>query len=221
MSYEKGMVVDSTTGKLSTDTTGSPVAVAKMDPAQSYVDVPELLRSFIDESNEEAWEKIKGKIDYIYANLDQALGKLNEEAGFGERVREQVKRGKKLFFKPNLVNPLNIDPITHGEGMGDTACTGWPFIAALMRWFHDKLDITYHEMAIGEAASATSVVAGTLRLEYDSAKAITTEAVIEGRYGDFYGGWGFYFVRKYLAETHDTSHEDNPMNGYEESVSDK
>lgn len=36
--------------------------------------------------------------------------------------------------------------------------------------------------------------------------------------GDFYGGWGFYFARKYLLERHDESHEDNPMNGYNESI---
>ena len=219
MSYEKGMMVDSTIGLLSTDTNGSPVAGAKMDAALSYVGIPELLRNFINESDATAWEKIKGKVDYTYTNLDHTLSSLNEETGFGESIRAQVKAGKKLFFKPNLVNPGVIDPVTHGEGLGNSACTGWPFIAALMRWFHDKLDISYHEMAIGEAASATSLMAGTLRLEYDSARTITTEALIEGRCGDFYGGWGFYFVRKYLSETHDTSHEDNPMNGYEESVS--
>ena len=219
MAYKKGMVVDSTIGELSIDATGSPIAVVRMEPAQSYVDVPELLRSFIDESNTEAWKKIKGKIDYIYTNLDHVLGRLNEETGFGERVKSQVKEGRKLFFKPNLASPVNIDPVTRGEGMGSTVCTQWPFVAALMRWFHDKLDISYHEMAIGEAASLTSSTAGFYSLAYTGGKTVTTEAVIEGRCGDFYGGWGFYFVRKYLSETHDTSHEDNPMNGYEESVS--
>ena len=92
-------------------------------------------------------------------------------------------------------------------------------MAALMRWFHDKVDISYHEMALGEAASATSAVAATFTLQYSEDRPITTEAVMEGRSGDFYGGWGFYFVRKYLADTHDPSHRDNPMNGYQESVS--
>ncbi len=219
MALKKGMVVDSTIGELSIDTTGSPIGMVRMDPVQSYVDVPELLRSFIDESNMEAWEKLKGNIDYIYANLDHALGRLNEETGLGERVRAQIKEGKKLFFKPNVVNPTAIDPVTHGEGMGNTACTQWSFVAALMRWFHDKLDISYHEMAVGEAASAISGTAGAYSLHYNGGKKITTEAVIEGKCGDFYGGWGFYFARKYLSETHEASHKDNPMNGYEESVS--
>jgi len=219
MAYEKGMAVDSPIGESNTDTSGSSVAVAKMDPAQSYIDVPELLRSYIDESNAGAWEKITGRIDYIYVNLDQALSRLNQETGFGDQVKQQVKEGKKILFKPNLVNPQVIDPVTHGEGLGTTACTGWPFIAALMRWFHDKLDISYHEMTIGEAASAMSVTANTFSSEYGKGKAVTTEAVIEGKRGDFYGGWGFYFARKYLAEAHDKSHKDNPMNGYEESVS--
>jgi hypothetical protein len=219
MVSKKGIAVDSTLGRMKTDAAGSPVAVAKIDTARSYLDIPELLRAFIDESNTEAWQKIKERIDYTYTSLDHALGALNEEAGLGEKVKQQVKQGKKLFFKPNLVNPQVIDPLTHGEGLGNTACTAWPFIAALMRWFHDKLDISYHEMALGEAASAMSVTANTLSLESKNAVKVTTEAVMEGKCGDLYGGWGFYFVRKYLAETHDASHSDNPMNGYQESVS--
>lgn len=219
MSNKKGMTVESPIGRLSIDTAGSPVAAAKMDPAQAYVDVPELLRRFIDESSTDAWEQIKERIDYIYANLDHALGRLNEETGFKEKVKQQVKEGKKLLFKPNLVNPMAIDRLTHGEGLGNTACTSWPFVAALMRWFHDNLDITYYEMTVGEAASATSVMAGVLSMMSGNAVDITTEAVIEGKCGDLYGGWGFYFVRKYLADAHDPSHTDNPMNGYDESVS--
>ena len=219
MSNKKGMTVDSPIGKLSIDTAGSPVAAAKMDPARAYVDVPELLRQFIDESNTGAWEQIRSRTDYIYASLDHALSRLNEETGFKEKVKQQVKEGKRLLFKPNMVNPTVIDPLTHGEGLGNTACTSWPFVAALMRWFHDELDITYYEMTIGEAASATSIMAGVFSMMSGNAMDITTEAVIEGKCGDLYGGWGFYFVRKYLADAHDPSHTDNPMNGYQESVS--
>ena len=127
--------------------------------------------------------------------------------------------GKGLQKHLYLVAPLCIDPATHGEGMGHTTCTEWPFMAALMRWFHDKMDISYHEMALGEAASATSAVGVLFSLQYNEGKPITTEAVMEGRSGDFYGGWGFYFVRRYLAESHDVSHADDPMKGYQESVS--
>ena len=219
MVYVKGMAVESTIGKLNIDSEGSPVAVTRMDPAQAYVGVPELLQKFINESDAEAWEKIKKKIDYIYANLDQALGRLNEEASFSEEIRTRVKAGKKLLFKPNLVNPQSIDPATHGEALANTACTSWPFIAALMRWFHDKLDITYYEMALAEAASVTSIMSGAYTRNNPDGRTITTEAVMEGRSGDFYGGWGFYFVRKYLSEKHQESHKDEPMNGYEESIS--
>ncbi len=48
---------------------------------------------------------------------------------------------------------------------------------------------------------------------------VTTEAVIEGRSGDIYGGWGFFFVRRYLADTHAPGHTDDPMSGYQESIS--
>lgn len=221
MATKEAMTVDSSVGRAKLDAAGSAVAAVKMDAAQTYIGVPDLLKSVIDESSTEAWQKIKGKIDYIYANLDQALGRLDKETGFGQKVKSQVKAGKKLLFKPNLVNPSNIDPTTHGEGLGNTACTEWPFIAALMRWFHDKLDIAYHEMALGEAASVTSGTAGYYSMAFNGGRRITTEAVMEGKSGDFYGGWGFYFARKYLAETHPTTHKDNPMNGYEESVSGK
>ena len=219
MTDKTAIVVDSTIGKLSVDAVGSPVAGVRMDPSRAYADVPELLKSFIDESDTSAWEEIKKRIDYIYSSLDHALSRLNEETAFGEQVKSRIQEGKKLLFKPNMVNPRVIDPATHGEGLGNCACTPWPFIAALMRWFHDKLDITYHEMAVGEAASATSIMAGAFGLLNTGGGPITTEAVIEGKSGDFYGGWGFYFVRKYLSETHQTSHQDDPMNGYEESVS--
>ena len=205
--------------KRSIDNSGSPVAVTRMDPNKAYVGVPELLMSFINESNTAAWSEIKEKIDYMYSSLDCGLNRLNEEINFEKQIKSHIQEGKKLLFKPNLVNPRVIDPETHGEGMGNSACTQWPFVAALMRWFHDKLEITYHEMAVGEAASATSITAAAFSLLNADKGPITTEAVIEGKSGDFYGGWGFYFVRKYLSETHPMPHRDDPMNGYQESVS--
>jgi len=206
---------------LRVDTAGSCIAVVKMEPAQAYTDVPQLLKSVIDGSDIDSWNRIKKKIDYIYNTLDYAFAALERETGFTERISLELKKGKKLLFKPNLVNPTNIDPTTHGEGLGNSACTEWPFTAALMRWFHDKLDVPFNQMALGEAASVTSMVASYFNLAMNLRRTITTEAVIEGRSGDFYGGWGFYFVRKYLVEAHDSSHEDNPMNGFEESVSGK
>ena len=211
--------LDSSVGRVTLDRSGSPVAGVRMDVSQAYAGVPDLLRTVINEARPESWQRIKTKIDYIYANLDQAMGRLDQETGFSQRVKSEVGAGKKLLFKPNLVVPTNIDPITHGEGMGNTACTEWPFVAALMHWFHDKLDIAYNEMAIGEAATSMSSTAAYFNVAFDDHQRITTEAVIEGKSGDFYGGWGFYFVRKYLSEAHPTTHKDDPMNGYEESVS--
>jgi len=221
MATKQRVNVDSPIGRVKLDVMGSPVAAVKVDAVQAYIGVADLLKSVINESSAEAWQKIKNKIDYIYNNLDHVLGRLDQQTGFGHKVKAQVKSGKKLLFKPNLVSPSNIDPLTHGEGLGNTACTEWPFMAALLRWFHDKLDITYHQMALGEAASATSMTAGQYSLAFNEGRQITTEAIMEGKSGDFYGGWGFYFVRKYLAEAHPTTHQDNPMNGYEESVSGK
>ena len=219
MSLEKGTKVESSIGVLEIDRSGSPIAVTRIEPGRAYAGMPVLLQQFINEDSLTAWEEIKTRIDYIYIALDRTMDMLEEETAFCAGVKTQVEQGKKLLFKPNLVAPLCIDPTTHGEGMAHTTCTEWSFVAALMRCFHDRLDISYHRMALGEAASATSGVAASFSLNYNGGKQVTTEAVIEGRSGDFYGGWGFYFVRKYLVDAHDPSHRDNPMKGYEESIS--
>jgi hypothetical protein len=214
----KGMSVDSPIGRRKLDAAGSAVGVVRMDATRSYTGISELLQEYINHFSGEAWQKIKAKIDYTYENLDLALAALDAETGFGREVAARVARGQKLLFKPNLVNPLNIDPQTHGPAMGSTACTEWPFVAALMRWFHDKLDVSYHQMALGEAASVMGAAAGLYSMLTPGARPVTTEAVMEGKAGDFYGGWGFYFVRKYLTESHPSSHSDDPMEGYDESV---
>jgi hypothetical protein len=218
MAYAKGMSVNSPIGRRKLDATGSAVGVVRMDAARSYAGTGELLQDYINQSNEGAWQKIKARIDYTYENLDLALALLDAETGFGRETRARVAKGQKLLFKPNLVNISNIDPQTHGPGGGSTACTEWPFVAALMRWFHDKLNISYHQMALGEAATTMAAAAGAYSMLNPEARPVTTEAAVEGKAGDFYGGWGFYFVRKYLAESHPASHSDDPMKGHDESV---
>jgi hypothetical protein len=212
----KGAVVDSPLGQKQVDSEGAAISVVRMEVSRAYAGVPGLLQKVINDNDAAAWKEITSKIDYIYDNLDYALTGLDQETGFGAEVKGPIRSGKKLLFKPNLVAPGVIDPVTHGEGLGAPVVTEWPFLAALMRWFHDKLDISYHQMALGEAASATSLLA----CSYSEAIGmdITTEAVIEGRSQDFYGGWGFYFVRRYLSERHGASHTDDPRSGFEDSV---
>jgi hypothetical protein len=210
--------IETPLGKRLPDSAGSPVGVARLDPEKSYAGVGILLQQVINDSNQEAWEKIKAKIDYTYEGLDSALAPLNEETGFEKEIKDRLNLGQKLLFKPNLVNTFNIDPQTHGPALGSTTCTEWPFIAALMRWFHDRLGVPYHQMTLGEAATVLSASAGMFTMINPEGKTITTEAVIEGKSGDFYGGWGFYFVRKYLAECAGLDGEDNPMKGFEASV---
>jgi hypothetical protein len=218
MEYLKNISVDSPFGTSAIDSTGSAVGVIRMDPKRSYAGVGEFLQEVINSSDREAWEKIKSKIDYTFENLDMALAPLAKETGFSREIQSRVTTGQKLLFKPNLVFPMNIDPLTHGPGMGSTACTEWPFLAALMRWFHDKVGISYHQMAVGEAATGTFSAAGRFSMSNAEGRQVTTEAVIEGKSGDFYGGWGFYFARKYLAESMKPGAKDDPMKGYEESV---
>ena len=218
MEKVKGIDADSAMGRCRTDETGSAVGVARMHAADSYAGIGELLQEHIDQSSESAWRKIRAKIDYTYDALDLALAPLDAETRFHREIETRLARGQKLLLKPNLVNAANIDHQTHGPTRASTTCTEWPFVAALMRWFHDRLSINYHQMALGEAATCmTSLAAEYTRLNLH-ARPITAEAVIEGKSGDFYGGWGFYFVRRYLAESHPAGHRDDPMRGHDESV---
>ncbi len=210
--------IETPLGKRLPDSGGSAVGVARMDPEKSYAGVGILLQQVINDSDQKAWDKIKAKIDYTYEGLDSALAPLKEETGFEKEIKDRLKQGQKLLFKPNLVNPINIDPQTHGPTPGSTTSTEWPFMAALMRWFHDKLDVAYHQMSLGEAATVMAAAAGMFSMNNPEGKNVTTEAVIEGRSGNFYGGWGFYFARKYLSQCPRTDPTDDPMKGYEASV---
>ncbi len=205
-------------GRRCPDVQGSPVGVVRLDPERAYAGTGLWLQRVIDHQDAEAWAKIKEKIDYLFASLDLLLGPLQQATGFHQEIKARLQKGKKLLFKPNLVSPVNIDPLTHGPGLGNTACTEWPLVAAGMRWFHDRMDIPFHCMILGEAATAISAVAGAFSLIHPQGRAVTPEAVIEGRSDDFYGGWGFYFVRKYLAENALRNPEDDPLKGYEDSL---
>jgi len=203
-------------GGLVVDTSGSTVAGVRMDASKAYAGIPELLRKVIDENDALAWNEIKQRIDFIVTHLDFAFGALDRETGFIAEVRAQVKKGKKLLFKPNLVSPTVVDPDTHGEGTGSPICTEWAVIAALMRWFHDRLEIPYSGMAVGEASTTTFFLAHLYGKSLG--KPLPTEAVFEGKMGDFNGGWTFWHVRRYLAEGLPASSEEDPMKGYEDSI---
>ncbi|HEY50467.1 MAG TPA: DUF362 domain-containing protein [Dehalococcoidia bacterium] len=210
-------VVSSPVGKLQLDSHGSAIGAVRMNPELAYSGIPLLLKEVIDRESEAAWEGIRTKIDYMYSCLTCALSVLDDEVAFSRDILARVKRGQKLLFKPNIVFPAYIDHITHGPG-NVGACTPWPFVAALMRWFHDKLGITYHQMSLGEAGTGVTPIAGAYTLAVGRKQIVTPEAVIEGKWGTGYGGWGFYFVRRYLADNHPPDHSDDPMKGYEDSI---
>jgi hypothetical protein len=190
-----------------------------MDSEKSYSGIGALLQVYINNSDQESWIKIKAKIDNTYENLGLALTPLDKETSFSREIKIRVEKGQKLLFKPNLVNPSCIDPQNHGPDIGSTACTEWSFLSALMRWFHDRLGITYHQMALGEAATCMAAAAGYYSQINPGKNKITPEGAIEGKIGDFYCGWGFYFARRYLAESLGPNRNDDPMKGYAESVS--
>lgn len=218
MKEAKEGMVHSALGDGMLDRNGAAVAVARMDVEKSYRGIDLLLQKFIRDSDGAAWNEIKAKIDYTYESLDVALSALEKEVSFLSSINKRLKQGQKLLFKPNLVSTENIDPYTYGPTAGSTSNTEWSFVAAVMRWFHDKAGISYYHMSLGEAASAMSSVAANYRHIKKAGRPVTTEAVIEGRSDDFYGGWGFYFVRRYLSEVSDSSTGDDPMRGLEEST---
>jgi len=210
-------VVDSPFGRVEIDSGGSSIGAARIDPERAYDRIGELLKDVINESSEEAWAEIVSRIDYIFTGVGLAMEALDSDINFSAEVKARIEQGQKLFFKPNIVSPGTIDRITHGPG-NIGVCTPWEFIAALMRWFHDRLGISYHQMCIGEGGTAVSAVAGMVTRLMGDDSVVTSQAIMEGKYRDSYGGWGFYFTRKYLVDTHDASHTDDPMNGYEESL---
>lgn len=175
-----------------------------------------LLQSFINNNDLSEWERLKEKADYLYNNITILLDTLDRETNFKNQVLSQLANGKKLLFKANGVSANVIDEVSHGAGPGAPICTQWIFIAALMRYFHDSMNISYYQMCFGEAAASTEIIAQ--KYSMFTGRTISRESTFEGRNKDFYGGFGFYFVRKYLAERHPYDHSDNPMNGYENSV---
>jgi hypothetical protein len=185
MKNQKTLTFDSPLGKMESDSSGSPIGVVRMDVAKSYEDIGVLLQKFINNSDMESWNQIKVKIDYTYKNIDFALNSLEQETSFSLQIKKRLERGQKLLFKPNLVVPMNIDPQTHEPSLGSLTCTEWAFIASLMRWFHEKVGISYYQMALGEAATALTAAATLYSNTNEGKKLITPEAAIEGKSGEF------------------------------------
>jgi hypothetical protein len=211
--------------------------------------IAELFSRYIkaNEEDQDIWDSIKKRIDYTYRGVDTALSAIlgrvaesgdRETGGLtpsGEKIRQEVvEGGKKLLFKLNLVSPSVMDYQGNGDlslnshgmpGDGTTACTDWAFVAATMRWFHDNLDITYHQMAVGESSTLISTHASAIA---QGLPTMTPEALVEGRLSNiddlsaaplFVGGYPFFYVRKYLQDCHDPSHADDPMQGHVQSIS--
>lgn len=218
MEKKRSGLIHTAIGEGSLDGNGAAVAVARLDVEKSYKGSDLLLRNFLREADQAAWKAITEKIDYTYQALDGAMSALEEKTQFLSAIDQRLQQGQKLLFKPNLVSTENIDPYTYGPMAGSSGNTEWLMVAAVMRWFHDRAGISYYHMCLGEAATALSSVAALYRQIKTTGRPVTTESVIEGRSDDFYGGWGFYFVRKYLSRASDLSQGDDPFQGLEESM---
>ncbi len=219
MAHTESVMVNSDIGEITLDQSGSALGVSRFEAEKSYPGISMLLKKVIETSDQDAWSQIKSKIDYTYENLNHALSALEKEEGFLSRIRQQAAEGRKLLFKPNLVTVENIEPYTHTMIPGTCANTEWAFVAAVMRWFHDIGKIRYDQMCLGEAASNSIFKAAQYSNLKKTGRPVTPEAAYEGRSDDFFGGWGFYFARVYLAESSILKPDEDPMNGLEESMS--
>lgn len=199
------------------DQHGSLISGVRLNPKRTYLTISSLLQQYLNQQDSTSWDKITHQIDYLYDGLVQAMIPITKDGCFIKRLHEHLSRGKKLVFKPNIIAPLTIDPMTHGSVEQVNICTEWAVTAAVMRWFHDCCDINYASMALAES----STMASTLAISYsqDLKEHISTEAIFEGHDHSLYGGWGFYFVRQYLSLHRRNNPYDNPMNGFEESCS--
>jgi len=88
-------------------------------------------------------------------------------------------------------------------------------IAGVGKVIHADAEGFAHGLAENIAAQVLAIAGSYSHIK---GSPVTTEAVMEGRSGDFYGGWGFYFVRKYLSESSVAALGDDPMAGLEESM---
>ena len=70
--------VDSSLGNQRIDHLGSPIGVTKIDPGLSYSGIGGLLQEYINNSDLDAWNKIKKKIDYTFNHIDLAFKPLND-----------------------------------------------------------------------------------------------------------------------------------------------
>ena len=212
---DQNVIVESPLGRRSLDHAGSAIGAARMDPSQTYIYIAGLLQEYINTGSSAAWQKICRRIDAIFVTVSAALDALEAESPFLADIKLELVSGKKLFFKPNMVTLPLIDWQTHGPGIPG-ANSHWEYVACVMRWFHDKGSITYHQMAVGEAGMTVPLDADTISRKLG--RRITPEAIMEAKYGDDFGGWGFYFTRRYLADTHTPGHTDDPYSGYQESL---
>jgi short-subunit dehydrogenase involved in D-alanine esterification of teichoic acids len=73
----ENLLVDTPIGKKKIDLEGSTVSGVRMEVSKAYAGIPVLLQKVIDQNDQNAWQEITNKIDYIYSNLDFSLGNLD------------------------------------------------------------------------------------------------------------------------------------------------
>ncbi|HET58191.1 MAG TPA: hypothetical protein ENN35_07100 [Deltaproteobacteria bacterium] len=149
------------------------------------------------------WNMVRAMVDDIYQCVDEMLSALQTKAGFSAAVWKRLRQGRKLMVRPAAGSTIHMDGRGRGSSRGESPDAGWAFTAAVMRWFHDHPRISYYDMCLG--------------VFLDVREGVTGEALIEG-YPEYPSGWGFYSVRRYLADASDPGLGDDPLRGLEEST---
>lgn len=71
------------------DKYGSSITGIRLNVNNAYTDIPDLLKEYIDSNEEdnESWQQIQNRINYIYSAVSIMLAKLDEETNFILKVK--------------------------------------------------------------------------------------------------------------------------------------
>ncbi|OPL16744.1 MAG: hypothetical protein AVO39_00190 [delta proteobacterium MLS_D] len=151
------------------------------------------------------WNVARSMVDDVYPCVGEMLAVLQTKTDFNAFIWKRLRHGVKIMFRPAAGSTIHMDD--RGGKTQERVATldaGWIFTAAVMRWFHDHPRISYYDMCLG--------------VSLDGRGGGTGEAWVEGGPENVGVGWGFYCVRRYLAEMSDPGLGDDPLRGLRESA---
>ena len=100
MAHNKRLIVDSPLGKQEIDHSGSPVGVVRMDVDQAYAGTGELLQKVINDADQDAWNQIRAKIDYMFENTGARAVGISFRSPHSKRFHYSSNAPLALIIKP-------------------------------------------------------------------------------------------------------------------------